>query len=94
MLGGIRSDLLEYTVDRNPYKHGRYTPGTRIPIHDPELIAKDRPEVVLALPWNPETELTEQPSYIADWGGQLVFPLPTVHSASLLAPKGITKMRP
>lgn len=80
---GIRSDLLEYTVDRNPYKHGHFTPGTRIPIHDPELIAKDRPDVVLVLPWNLETELTEQLSYIAEWGGQLVFPLPTLHMANL-----------
>ena len=80
---GIRSDLLEYTVDRNPYKHGRFTPGTRIPIYEPEQIAKDRPDVVLALPWNLEAELTEQLSYIAEWGGQLVFPLPTLHSASL-----------
>ena len=65
---GIRSDLLEYTVDRNPYKHGRFTPGTRIPIHDPAQIDKDRPDVVLALPWNLETELTEQLAYIARVG--------------------------
>ena len=76
---GIRSDLLEYIVDRNPYKHGRFTPGTRIPIRDPRLLAIDRPDVVLALPWNLETELTNQLSYIAEWGGQLVFPLPTLH---------------
>ena len=80
---GIRSDLLEYTVDRNPYKHGRFTPGTRIPIHDPAQIDKDRPDVVLALPWNLETELTEQLAYIAEWGGQLVFPLPTLHAAPI-----------
>ncbi|TQR87331.1 class I SAM-dependent methyltransferase [Mycobacterium hodleri] len=78
---GIRSDLLEYTVDRNPYKHGRFTPGTRIPIHDPVQIEKDRPDVVLALPWNLETELTEQLAYITEWGGRLVFPLPTLHAA-------------
>ena len=76
---GIRSDLLEYTVDRNPYKHGRFTPGTRIPILDPEQLAKDRPDVVVALPWNLEAELTAQLEYIADWGGQLVFPLPALH---------------
>jgi SAM-dependent methyltransferase len=79
---GIRSDLLEYTVDRNPYKHGRYTPGTRIPIHDPAQIVKDRPDIVLALPWNLEAELTEQLAYIAEWGGQLVFPLPTLRSVA------------
>lgn len=83
---GIRSDLIEYTVDRNPYKHGRFTPGTRIPIHDPAQIDKDRPDVVLALPWNLETELTEQLAHIAEWGGRLIFPLPTLHAAALPAP--------
>ncbi|WP_431233285.1 methyltransferase domain-containing protein [Mycolicibacterium psychrotolerans] len=77
---GIRSDLLEYTVDRNPYKHGRFTPGTRIPIREPEAIAQDRPDVVLVLPWNLEAELTAQLSYVADWGGQLVYPLPTLRT--------------
>ncbi|WP_369829111.1 methyltransferase C-terminal domain-containing protein, partial [Mycobacterium sp. 852002-50816_SCH5313054-b] len=80
---GIRTDLLEYTVDRNPYKHGRFTPGTRIPIYQPERIAIDRPDVVVALPWNLETELTEQLGYIAEWGGQLVFPLPALHTAEI-----------
>lgn len=80
---GIRTDLLEYTVDRNPYKHGRFTPGTRIPIHEPEHIDKDRPDVVVALPWNLETELTAQLGHIADWGTQLVFPLPTLHFADI-----------
>ena len=80
---GIRSDLLQYTVDRNPYKHGRFTPGTRIPIYEPAQIDRDRPDVVLALPWNLETELTEQLAHISDWGGQLVFPLPTLHVAAL-----------
>ena len=80
---GIRSDLLEYIVDRNPYKHGRFTPGSRIPIYDPAVLADDRPDVVLALPWNLETELTAQLGYIADWGGRLYFPLPEMHAASL-----------
>lgn len=78
---GIRSDLLEYTVDRNPYKHGRFTPGMRIPIHDTTRIAQDRPDIVMALPWNLEAELTEQLRYIDDWGGRLVFPLPHLHDA-------------
>lgn len=80
---GIRSDLIEYIVDRNPYKHGRFTPGTRIPIHDPGKLDADRPDVVIALPWNLEAELTAQLGYIADWGAQLVFPLPELHVASL-----------
>lgn len=73
---GIRPDLLAYTVDRNPYKHGRFTPGTRIPILPPERIAEDRPDYVLVLPWNLRDELVEQLAYVADWGGRLVFPIP------------------
>ncbi|WP_054813067.1 class I SAM-dependent methyltransferase [Nocardia arizonensis] len=75
---GIRSDLLEYTVDRNPYKHGRYTPGTRIPIHPPERIDADRPDVVVVLPWNLETEITAQLRHVGSWGAVLVYPMPTV----------------
>jgi hypothetical protein len=75
---GIRPDILKYTVDRNPYKHGRFTPGTRIPIHAPERIAEDKPDYVLVLPWNLRTELTEQLSYVGEWGGRLVFPIPTL----------------
>jgi C-methyltransferase C-terminal domain/Putative zinc binding domain/Methyltransferase domain len=75
---GIRPDLLAYTVDRNPYKHGRYTPGTRIPIAAPERITNDRPDYVLVLPWNLRAELTEQLSSIREWGGRLVFPIPTL----------------
>ncbi|MBF6176292.1 methyltransferase domain-containing protein [Nocardia blacklockiae] len=78
---GIRPDLLSYTVDRNPYKHGRYTPGTRIPIHPPERIDADRPDVVLALPWNLEAEITAQLRHIGDWGADLVYPLPVLHHA-------------
>jgi hypothetical protein len=73
---GIRPDLLAYTVDRNPYKHGRFTPGTRIPILPPERIAADRPDHVLVLPWNLREELAEQLSYVHSWGGRLVFPIP------------------
>src|SRR6476469_3241132 len=73
---GIRPDLLSYTVDRNPYKHGRYTPGTRIPILPPEQIAVDKPDYVLVLPWNLRAELTAQLSYVGEWGGKLVFPIP------------------
>jgi C-methyltransferase C-terminal domain/Putative zinc binding domain/Methyltransferase domain len=75
---GVRPDLLAYTVDRNPYKHGRFTPGTRIPIVAPERIAADRPDYVLVLPWNLRDELTAQLSYVREWGGRLVFPIPTL----------------
>jgi SAM-dependent methyltransferase len=73
---GIRTDLLDYTVDRNPYKHGRFTPGTHIPIHPPERIAETRPDYVLVLPWNLIDEIAEQLAYVGEWGGQLVVPIP------------------
>ncbi|GHE36413.1 methyltransferase [Streptosporangium violaceochromogenes] len=73
---GVRPDLLRYTVDRNPYKHGRFTPGTRIPILAPERIAEDRPDYVLVLPWNLREELVGQLSFVHAWGGRLVFPIP------------------
>ncbi len=79
---GIRPDLLRYTVDRNPYKHGRFTPGTRIPILPPEQIAADRPDYVLVLPWNLRTELSAQLCYVAEWGGRLVFPIPALEVVS------------
>lgn len=79
---GIRPDLLEYTVDRNPYKHGRFTPGTRIPIHPPARIDEDKPDVVVVLPWNLETEITAQLRHVADWGAELVYPLPQLRRVS------------
>ncbi|MBO1767328.1 class I SAM-dependent methyltransferase [Allobranchiibius sp. GilTou38] len=82
---GIRPDLLAYTVDRNPYKHSRFTPGTRIPIHPPEYLDADRPDLVLVMPWNLRTELTSSLAHVAQWGGRLVFALPEL---TVLDPSG------
>src|SRR5207244_4308074 len=73
---GIRTDFLEYTVDRNPYKHGLFTPGTHIPIFAPEKIAETKPDYILVLPWNLIDEIASQLSYVADWGGRLIVPIP------------------
>lgn len=73
---GIRSDYLDYTVDRNPYKQGKFTPGTRIPIHDPERIRATRPDYILILPWNLRDEIVKQMAYVREWGGQFVVPIP------------------
>jgi len=75
---GIRTDVLEYTVDRNPYKHGKFLPGTHIPIFPPERISETRPDCVLILPWNLKDEIMEQLAYIRNWGGQFVVPIPDV----------------
>jgi SAM-dependent methyltransferase len=74
---GIRTDLLEFTVDRNPYKQGKFLPGTHIPIYAPELIQEERPDYILILPWNLEREITEQLSYVRDWGARLIIPIPS-----------------
>jgi SAM-dependent methyltransferase len=75
---GIRTDFLDYTVDRNPYKHGKFLPGTHIPIFSPEQIRKTRPDYVLILPWNLRREIIEQNAYIREWGGQFIVPIPEV----------------
>ncbi len=73
---GIRTDLLDYTVDRNPYKHGRFLPGTHIPIFPPEHIAETRPDYILVLPWNLKREIAKQLDYVREWGGRLIVPIP------------------
>jgi SAM-dependent methyltransferase len=90
---GIRTDFLDYTVDRNPYKHGRFTPGTHIPIHPPEMLAKARPDYILILPWNLKDEIIAQLAYTAEWGARFVVPIPEVgvYGASSLAVSGNTK---
>lgn len=75
---GIRTDLLDFTVDRSPHKYGRYTPGTHIPILHPDELRRSRPDYVLILPWNLEREIVSSNSYIADWGGRFVVPIPRV----------------
>jgi SAM-dependent methyltransferase len=73
---GIRTDLLDYTVDRNPYKQGKYTPGTHIPILSPERIRATRPDYVFILPWNLKDEISTQMSFVRDWGGRFIVPIP------------------
>jgi SAM-dependent methyltransferase len=75
---GIRTDFLDYTVDRNPYKHGLFLPGTRIPVFPPERIAETRPDYILILPWNLRDEIVDQLSYARDWGAAFVVPIPKV----------------
>lgn len=75
---GIRTDFLDYTVDRNPYKQGMYLPGTRIPIFAPDKIRETQPDYVLILPWNFKDEIMEQMDDVRAWGGRFVVPIPEV----------------
>jgi SAM-dependent methyltransferase len=73
---GIRTDMLSYTVDRNPYKQGKYTPGTHIPIFSPDRLRDTRPDYVFILPWNLKDEISAQMSFVREWGGQFIVPIP------------------
>ena len=75
---GIRTDLLEFTVDRNPYKQGQFLPGTHIPIRHPEALEHARPDFILILPWNLKEEIVAQLSYTREWGARCVVPIPEV----------------
>jgi SAM-dependent methyltransferase len=75
---GVRTDFLDYTVDRNPYKQGKLLPGTHIPILHPDKIRETRPDYLLILPWNFKEEIMAQMSGIREWGGKFVVPIPEV----------------
>ncbi len=75
---GIRTDFLDYTVDRNSYKQGKFLPGTHIPIHHPDRIKETQPDFILILPWNVKEEIMKQLAYIRGWGGKFVVPIPEV----------------
>ena len=75
---GIRTDFLEFTVDRNPYKQGKFLPGTHIPIFPVERIDETKPDYLLILPWNFKDEIIKQMARIRNWGGQFVVPIPNV----------------
>jgi hypothetical protein len=79
---GIRSDFLDYTVDRNPHKQNKFLPGTHLPVHALEMLKETQPDYVLILPWNLRTEIIDQLAYIRDWGGRFVVAIPQLEVIS------------
>jgi SAM-dependent methyltransferase len=75
---GVRTDFLDFTVDRSPHKQGRFLPGTRVPIHGPDRLRETRPDYVLILPWNLKEEIMEQMADVRSWGGRFVVAIPEV----------------
>ena len=75
---GIRTDFIDYTVDRSPHKQGHFLPGVHIPIYEPERVRTTRPDYLMILPWNIRDEVMQQMSYIREWGGKFVVPIPEV----------------
>jgi SAM-dependent methyltransferase len=90
---GIRTDFLDYTVDRNPYKHGRFTPGTHIPIYPPSRLAETRPDYILILPWNLKDEIMAQLTDALEWGARFVVPIPEVAVYEPAAASGHSRSR-
>ena len=81
---GIGTDFIDFTVDRNPHKHGRFTPGTHIPVYPVEALDAARPDYVLILPWNLRKEIVAQMRHIGQWGGKFVVPIP---EATIIEPE-------
>jgi hypothetical protein len=75
---GLGKVLIEYTVDRSEFKQGKHLPGSRIPIHHPDRIRETKPDFVVILPWNLRNEIEQQLSYIREWGGKFVVPIPSL----------------
>jgi hypothetical protein len=73
---GVRTDFVDYTVDRNPHKQGRFLPGTHIPVYAPERLLDDKPDYVLILPWNIKDEIIATLAQISAWGGRFIIPIP------------------
>ncbi|MEJ2123534.1 MAG: class I SAM-dependent methyltransferase [Alphaproteobacteria bacterium] len=85
---GIGTDFFDFTVDRNPYKHGRFTPGMHIPILPVEAIDEAKPDYIFILPWNLRSEITQQMRHVGEWGAKFIVPIPEV---SLVDPKELQK---
>ena len=75
---GVGKDLIQFTVDRSPYKQGRFLPGNHIPIYHPDRIRETKPDYVVILPWNLKDEIMNQLRFIREWGGRFVVPIPGV----------------
>jgi hypothetical protein len=75
---GVRTDFIDYTVDRNPAKQNTFLPGTHIPVYGPEMIMKTKPDYVLILPWNIKDEVMSQMKGIRKWGGSFVVAIPEI----------------
>ncbi len=73
---GVRTDFIDYAVDRNPHKQNLYLPGSRIPVYGIEKIYETKPDYLLILPWNLKQEIMVQMRDIGQWGGRFIVPLP------------------
>jgi len=73
---GIKNDIIEFVVDANPYKQGKYLPASHIPIVNETMLKEMRPDYVIVFPWNLKEEITNHLSYIRTWGSRFIIPVP------------------
>jgi hypothetical protein len=73
---GIKNDFIEFVVDKSPHKQNKYLPGSHIPIVSVDILKTEHPDYIIILPWNIKDEVMEQMSFIRDWGGKFVIPIP------------------
>jgi hypothetical protein len=73
---GIKNDLIEFVVDANPNKQGKWLPASHIPVMNEAHLKQTKPQYVIILPWNLKEEITKQLAYIKDWGGRFIVPVP------------------
>ena len=75
---GVRNDLIDFVVDANPHKQGKYLPGSHIPVKDENYLKTEKPDFVIILPWNLKEEITAQLAYIKEWNATFVIPIPAL----------------
>jgi hypothetical protein len=75
---GIKEDLIDFVVDANPHKQGKFLPASHIPVLHPDHIKEAKPDFVLILPWNIREEIIQQLGFIKEWNGQFVVPIPSL----------------
>ncbi len=77
---GVKNDLLDFIVDANPHKQNKFLPASHIPVMNEEYLRDIKPEYIIILPWNLKDEITQQLSYIKEWGGKFVVPIPSLQT--------------
>jgi len=75
---GIKTDFIDYVVDRSPHKQGHFLPGSHIPIYAPDKVKETKPDYLFILPWNIKDEILEQMAFIREWDGKFVIPTPKI----------------
>jgi hypothetical protein len=75
---GVKNDLIDFVVDANPHKQGKYLPASHIPVLNEEFLKDAKPDYVIILPWNLKDEIVKQLDYIKSWNGKFVIPVPSL----------------